>query len=104
MGTASKMKPDYTKRPFLRRLDDVLRRGNLTVTELARWLERPDSTVRTWMVTGRLRGPPGDVLRTMNSLRSLERKIDAGRWFPVPVGMSRADRRAHIEDVKRSTG
>jgi hypothetical protein len=90
------------KRPFRRRLDDCLNKGNLTVADLARWLERPDSTVRTWMITGTFRGPPDDVLHVMNRLRQLEKLIVEQEAFPVPVGLSRPERGKHLDWAKKN--
>ena len=65
------------------RLKTVMRLGNLTVADLARWFERPDPTVRGWVKGRRIGGPYGDVEDVRRRLEKLEKLIQTGK-LPVP--------------------
>ena len=70
---------------FQQRLLSVLQGGNLTVADLARWFERPDPTVRGWVMRGGTpSGGPLDVEQVMKKLARLELLIEQGRHFPFP--------------------
>lgn len=76
-----------------------MRHGNLTVADLARWLERPDPTVRGWVKNGgRVGAPEQDVQELERSLGQLETMIKTRRGFPVPR-MSPIDRIAYLESL-----
>lgn len=66
------------------------KRGNLTVADLARWLDRPYPTVRTWVENGsEPGGGPVDAEAVYGRLATLESLINgrpAGGTmrFPVP--------------------
>lgn len=68
---------------FKNRLDTVLEAGNLRVADLARWFDRPYSTVNSWMLGHEPMGPPGDVREVMDALVRLEAAIIA-RELPLP--------------------
>ena len=59
--------------------------GNLRVSDLARWFDRPHATVSTWVKEGREpTGTPTDVGHFFAFLGLLEKLIKTKRGFPVP--------------------
>lgn len=83
------------------RLAACLKKGNLTVADLARWFARPDPTVREWVKGGTVNGPPGDLESILVRLRRMEELIKKGKLFPVPQISKRA-RPAYIKDIMKS--
>ena len=84
------------------RLMAVMASGNLTVADLARWLERPDPTVRGWVTRKvSMGGAPVDIRNTLVLLMKLERLIEKRRKFPVPH-MSQSLRIAYLREIKAS--
>lgn len=70
---------------FQARLKHVLRDGNLTVADLARWFDRPDPTVRGWVHQGiGLGGTPADARQLLDCLADLEARVGRRKGFPVP--------------------
>ena len=93
---------------FQGRLERCVRLGDLTVSDLARWFDRPRSTVNTWLA-GRTpydHGPSGH--RATADLALLEQAIRARVGFPVPVGLTWRLRAKHLQDhrdaFKRDAG
>lgn len=68
---------------FRERLERVLDVGNLRVADLARWFDRPYSTVKSWMLGHEPMGPPGDLREVFAALVRLEAAIIA-RELPLP--------------------
>jgi hypothetical protein len=56
---------------FQKRLQRVMKRRGERVADLARWFGEPYTTVREWVVNGRL---PVDLVRIGELLEDLERK------------------------------
>jgi hypothetical protein len=78
------------------RLRSILERGNLTVSDLARWLDRPWATVNSWVNEGR--EPTGtvmDLAYLKAELKHLEHRIKMGEGFPVP-SLSQSERAAYL--------
>lgn len=69
----------------------------MTVSDLARWLDRPFSTVRVWTTVGREpRGPAGrraDLL-----LAELEKKIRKG--LVIPADLNDRERINYVEGLR----
>ena len=85
---------------FQGRLKRCLKAGNLTVADLARWFNRPDPTVRGWVLDGRQpAGPAKDRDDLLRSLAWLERRIAVSNGFPVPR-MSQRERKAYLERMR----
>ena len=80
------------------RLRRLLRDGNLTVADLARWLERPHPTVRGWALGGNLGGAPMDVKRVLARVKLLESLLARRRRLPVPQ-LSARQRIAYIKNM-----
>jgi len=78
------------------RLDAIMRDGNLTVADLARWFERPHPTVRGWTKGGSVGGPPLDRHAIEVALAKLEDMLKKKRGLPVPQ-MSPAKRIEYLE-------
>lgn len=78
----------------------ILREGNLTIADLARWLDRPHGTVSGWLRGGNLRLPPLDTCRVVRDLDALVLKItQKGTGFPVPE-MPFPERREYLDKLK----
>lgn len=74
--------------------------GNLTVADLARWMGRPDPTVRGWVERGiSPSGPARDVAEVKAALARLETKVRAKAGFPVPR-LSWNKRREYVEKIR----
>jgi len=56
---------------FQKRLKAAMRRRNMRVADVARWFDRPYTTVREWVLNGRV--PDG----TERDQRLVERKLEA---------------------------
>lgn len=83
-----------------RRLQTCMRRGNLRVSDLARWFERPHPTVRGWVLKGtRPNGGPHDIEHVAQLLALLETLIQKKRGFPLPR-LSPRERKKHISDIR----
>jgi len=81
-----------------RRLQAVLKDGNLTIADLARWLDKPDPTVRGWINRGlKPCCPARDLEEILDALERLEWKIRKKDGFPVPR-MSWGKRKSYIAD------
>lgn len=87
------------KGSFSSRLQSIMRNGNLTGADLARWFERTDPTVRTW-ISGEhgLRGAPLDVAYVEARLAKLETLLAKKRGLPVPR-MKRRDRAEYMKKL-----
>ena len=84
------------------RLKYCQRAGNLNISELARWFNRPRPTVKEWVELGREpQGAPLDLEHIESLLGLLEALIRRGKGFPVPVGLSAAARKTHLEDIRQ---
>lgn len=78
------------------RLKEVMRGGNLTVADLARWFERPHPTVRGWVHGTGLGGPHGDKQLILTELARIETMIKQKKALPVPR-LSPAKRVTYID-------
>lgn len=82
------------------RLKAVLRNGNMSVSDLARWLGAPRLTVRGWVYDGfNPRGGPLDVADIHARLNALENQIRKNKGFPIPR-LSPRDRIAYLENLR----
>ncbi len=87
-------------KPLKERLLLVLAAGNLTVMDLARWLDRPHPTVRQWTKGTAMSGPPQDNQAVLHMLYRLEMAVQYKKGFPVPRLRPR-DRRAYLAKVRK---
>lgn len=83
------------------RLKKVLRDGNLTVADLARWFDRRDPTVRGWVNGTQVGGAQMDSAFVLAQLDLLERKIKRKQGFPVPR-LTPSDRIAYLNNIQRN--
>lgn len=82
------------------RLERILRDGNLTVADLARWFDRPDPTVRGWVEgTHQIGGAQLDHAFIMAQIALLENRIRRKRGLPVPQ-MSIRKRKKYLKNLK----
>ena len=85
---------------FQQRLKKVMAGGNLRVADLARWFERPHSTVTSWVNDGwEPAGGPQDVEAVMRLLTVLEVLIKRHASFPVPR-LSSKDRIEYMGTIR----
>mgnify|MGYP001597821154 FL=1 len=90
-----------SSRPYsmAERLQRVLDNGNLTVADLARWLDKPDPTVRGWVRGINVGLPPLDAAWVEAEVKRLETLIRKKRGLPVPR-MSARKRIAYMNDLR----
>ena len=81
------------------RLQRLLERGNLTVADLARWLDKPDPTVRGWVRGSNIGLPPLDTAYVLARVKQLETLIKRKRGLPVPR-MSARKRIAYMSELR----
>jgi hypothetical protein len=84
---------------FAGRLQSIMKDGNLTGADLARWFDRPDPTVRGWIRGYELRGPPLDAAYVEAQLDKLERLLKRKQGLPVPR-MAPGKRIEHLNRLK----
>jgi transposase-like protein len=81
---------------FQQRLRRCVERGNLTVSDLARWFDRPYATVRSWLAAGREpSGGPVTVRRAYERLAALEQVVRDQSLRDLPM-RQRAERLVRI--------
>lgn len=86
------------KKTFHARLLACMEHGQLTVSDLSRWFERPYSTVRKWVDDKREPwGPNGHQADV--ALSRLEKRI---RHRPMPAHLSPAARIEWMQALKRN--
>lgn len=92
-------------RSFSERLTWCMEKGDLTISDLSRWFDRPRATVNTW-VNGRTPFGPSGRLAT-HHLGLLEEAVRSRHFFPVPEELSWRDRMVFIRgrrnDAERHT-
>lgn len=87
---------------FQQRLEKAMAGGNLRVADLARWFERPHSTVTSWLKSGyQPAGGPMDRDTIASQLHDLEILIRAKKKFPMPR-LSPRGRIQYLETVRRA--
>ena len=85
-------------RDFAVTLAWCMKRGDMTISDLAVWFERPRATVNTW-VNGRTPyGPSGREAGA--SLERLHAAIRNKRGFPIPATLSWKKRADYIKGVR----
>jgi len=88
---------------FSHRLQAIMRDGNLTGADLARWFDRPDPTVRGWISGDHdLGGAQLDVAFVEAQLVRLEKLLKRKRGLPVPR-MTRAKRIEHLDALRSAS-
>jgi hypothetical protein len=74
------------------------KKGDLTISDLARWFERPRPTVNTW-INGRV--PFGPQSRAVfQRLLLLREVVQDKRWFPIPPHLTWTERADLIRGVR----
>ncbi len=88
---------------FQQRLRKCMASGNLTVADLARWFDRPDPTMRSWVEQGvEPAGGPLDAAFAHATLEKLEKAIAKNSKFPVPR-LSPQKRIAYLKELRGQT-
>lgn len=87
---------------FKHRLQAIMRDGNLTGADLARWFNRPDPTVRGWISGAHdLGGAQLDVAYIEAQLDKLEIFLKKKRGLPVPQ-LTPGKRIEHLRSLKEA--
>jgi hypothetical protein len=88
---------------FSTRLQAIMRDGNLTGADLARWFDRPDPTVRGWINgSHELGGAQLDIAYVEAQLDKLERLLAKKKGLPVPR-MTPGMRIEHMRGLKAAS-
>lgn len=87
---------------FQQRLKKVMAGGNLRVADLARWFERPHSTVTSWLGGCEPSGGALDVNDVHARMAKLEKLVAKKRQFPVPR-LSPRNRIAYLDGIRQAT-
>lgn len=83
---------------FQSRCKAVIKRGDLTVADLAAWLGRPYPTVWRWVNSGWVpRGPDGR--KSLANLERLEKAVTDPALFPIPDHVSSRLRAAYVRNA-----
>jgi hypothetical protein len=87
------------------RLQAAMRGGNLTLSDLARWFDRPYPTVRQWTLGNNQPrwAPLNDAIDIEKRLAALEKLIKANKKLPVPR-LSPQDRIEYMEELQHDAG
>lgn len=83
------------------RLQDVLKKGNLRVADLARLFARPHPTVNGWVKRGL--NPGGGALDVDDAyimLEKLESYVQRSKMLPVPLGMPPDKRIRYVNKLR----
>ena len=86
---------------FKGRLRKCVRDGGLTISDLARWFDRPRATVNTWL-QGRKPLRHLGALEVERDLALLETAVKSGQWFPIPLDLTWAARERHIRGARHA--
>ena len=86
---------------FAERLNRVMRDGNLRVADLARWFERPDPTVRSWVKGVLPAGGSADMVDIEKRVAALERLLKQKKVLPVPPRTSPRARIRQLQEALR---
>lgn len=81
------------------RLKALMRDGNLTVADLARWFQRPDPTVRGWSRGVAVGGAPCDKKEISDAVSEMEKLLRKKHGLPVPR-LSPTTRIAYLEKLR----
>ena len=84
---------------FRERLQRAMLDGNMTPSDLARFLRRPRPTVQGWIAGSELGGGANDRIAVMLRLTQLEKLISEGKQLPIPAGMSPPKRKAYLLEL-----
>ena len=85
---------------FADRLNRLLARGNLSIADLARWLDKPHATVTVWVHgRGNPAGTSMDRVCVEHEVNRLEGLLKVGD-LPVPY-LPRTERLAYISKLKK---
>ena len=86
---------------FSRRLARVVKRGDMTRTDLACWFDRHYSTIREWVTKASDPSPPFNPAwrEAYRRLDLLEKTIEKDKRFPIPAGLSQRYRRRYVADL-----
>jgi hypothetical protein len=83
---------------FSKALAQCMKRGDMTVSDLARWFDRPRATINTW-VNGRTPyGPSGRL--AFRLLELLQSSIRNKQGFPIPETLSWSKRADYIRGIR----
>ena len=86
---------------FQERLQRLLHHGNLTIADLARWLDRPHPTVSGWVKFGKEPGSgPLDAAMVYAQVAALEKLLKKKRGLPIPR-LSPQARIEHLLHLKK---
>jgi hypothetical protein len=82
-------------------MHECLKKGMMTEADLARWLDRPQSTVNKWLQGKNIPWGPGgqDAFKRIEKLESL---IASGERFPIPPTLSPKRRKVWVEELKHA--
>lgn len=83
---------------FSQRLAWCMKRGDLTVSDLTRWFDRPRATVNTWVDGRTPYGPSGRL--AIRWLELLQNVIKNKAGFPIPEELSGKARSNYIRDIR----
>ena len=85
---------------FSTRLKWCKERGDMTVSDLAVWFDRPVATVRTWVEGRTPKGPAGRLAVQWLDLLSSWIRNNAG--FPIPAELTQQRRATYIRDLRNA--
>jgi hypothetical protein len=84
---------------FSKRLEAARRTGDLRVSDLQAWFERPYHTVLGWLQGAEPHDHRAEVYRRLDCL---EQAVKKRKGLPIPYALNHRQRRAHVQGVQRA--
>lgn len=86
-------------RTFTERLERCVKATDMTVSDLARWFDRPRATVNTWLNGRTPFGPPARIAEKRLVLLEFSVKTRA-KFYPVPAHLSWLEREKYVRGMR----
>lgn len=84
---------------FTKRLEACQAVTQMTVSDLARWFDRPRATVNTWLNGRTPFGPPAAIAEQRLAMLEWSVKKRAAKFYPVPASLSWKDREDYVRGM-----
>lgn len=86
-------------RTFTERLEACQTVTQMTVSDLARWFDRPRATVNTWLNGRTPFGPPAKLAEQKLALLEWSVRQRAKKFYPVPAHLTWKEREVYVRGM-----